>query len=90
VSESDGNVGLDTDKRDKNKGDEFFVRMSINENHETAMASTEGPRPYLGSYLVSYQVPGMLVPGYGVGRAYAHLYNQQQQHFSTVLVGQWR
>ena len=40
-NESDGNVGSDTDKRDKYEGDAFFVGMSIKEDHETAKASTE-------------------------------------------------
>jgi len=40
-SESGRNVNLDTDKKDKNKGDAFFVRMSIKEDHETMIASTK-------------------------------------------------
>ncbi len=40
-SESDRNVELDTDKRDKNEGDAFFVEMSINKDHETAIANAK-------------------------------------------------
>jgi len=40
-SESDGNVDLDTDKRDKNGGDAFFVGMSINEEHEMAITNAK-------------------------------------------------
>jgi len=47
-NESEENVALCTnrkeqgdDKQDKNKGDAFFARMSMNEEHETAMASAK-------------------------------------------------
>ena len=40
-SESGRNVDLDTDKKDKNKRDAFFVGMSIKEDHETMIASAK-------------------------------------------------
>ncbi len=40
-SESDRNVSLYTDKKDKNEGDTFFIGMSINKEHEVATASAK-------------------------------------------------
>ncbi len=40
-NESGRNVELDTDKKDKNKGDAYFIGMSVNEDHETAIANAK-------------------------------------------------
>jgi len=59
-SESDRNVSLYTDKKDKNKGDAFFIRMSINEEHEMAIASTKAfsknAEDAMGAMLVNVKV----------------------------------
>jgi len=40
-NESKNDAGLDNNKEDKNKGDAFFVGMSIKEDHETVMGSSK-------------------------------------------------
>ncbi len=73
-SESDGNVGLDTDRRDKNKGDKFFIRMSINEDHEMVMVSTK-------TFSKNEEgVTGAVLAGDEVQLFWHRTWSQQQEH----------